>query len=315
MQRPSQPRIAPVDPASLTESQRTLAGVGASNVILTLVRHPDLFTAWITLGETLLFSARLSPRDRELIVLRVALRANSPYEWANHVLGALAAGATPAEIHALSDPSATWADADAALLRAVDELCSDDGVSDETWAALAASRDDVQLIEILALIGYYRMNAGLLNSIGVQPEPGRPRFGEVPAPTVVSPRPSPPPRPSATGDSPPNHPRLDGTWQIVFHHPSGDQELTLVLETRNGATSGSVFNPALKITVPIVEGTVDDARFEFRAPMKMPMPVEIGFTGTVDGDAISGSVTIQGGGTFPFEGTRVEGTRATGPTT
>jgi hypothetical protein len=28
------------------------------------------------------------------------------------------------------------------------------------------------------VIGFYRMNAGFLNSAGVQPEPGRPRLGE-----------------------------------------------------------------------------------------------------------------------------------------
>ena len=59
-----------------------------------------------------------------------------------HVLLALGVGITEAEIQALSNPSATWSDADAALLHAVDEVCSDDCMSDETWAAQAVSIGD-----------------------------------------------------------------------------------------------------------------------------------------------------------------------------
>jgi alkylhydroperoxidase family enzyme len=178
VKRPTEPRIPPVDPATMTESQRALAPFGMSNVLLTLVRHEDLLRPWLALGGKLLFSGRLPPRDRELAILRVALRTEAEYEWANHVSAALAVGVTGEEIDALPDESASWPDADAALLRAVDELCSDDCVSDGTWAALASSRDDVELIELLMVIGYYRMNAGFLSSLGVQPEPGRPRLGE-----------------------------------------------------------------------------------------------------------------------------------------
>ena len=144
----------------------------------TLVRHEALLMPWLTLAGTLGTSGRLAPLDRELVILRVALRTECAYEW-GHVLLALGVGVTEAEIRALSDASAAWSDADAALLHAVDEVCADDCVSDETWSALAATRDDVQLIELLALIGFYRMNAGMLNSMGMQPEPGRPRLGRV----------------------------------------------------------------------------------------------------------------------------------------
>jgi 4-carboxymuconolactone decarboxylase len=306
--RPTAPRVTPVDFGSLTESQRAVAGIGASNVILTLVRHPDLLKPWLNLAATLLLSTRLSPRARELTILRVALRTTCEYEWANHVLGALAAGATEGEIRALSDPSAAWPDADAALLRAVDDLCDDDCVSETTWAALTATRDEVEIIEILTLIGYYRMNAGLLNSLGVQTEAGRAHLGQVPSVSVAGPRPR-PARPSTTESAGGGFPGatqkgVDGTWQITFRHPAGDQELTLGLETRGGALVGSVTNPALGITVPIADGTVEGQRFSAKAPMTMPIEVDIQFDGAVDGNEIAGTVTIRGAGAFPFDGTR-----------
>ena len=77
------------------------------------------------------------------------------------------------------------------------------------------------------------------------------------------------------------------------------------MDTSNGGISGSVTNPALGITIPIVEGSVDMNRFSFKAPMTNPVQMEIGYDGIVDGDAISGEITIQGGGTFPFDGTRM----------
>jgi 4-carboxymuconolactone decarboxylase len=309
-QRPTEPRIPPVDPGSLTESQRAIAGITISNVMRTLVRHEALLMPWLTLAGTLGTSGRLAPRDRELVILRVALRTECAYEWP-HVLLAIGVGVTEAEIRALSNESAAWSDADAALLHAVDEVCADDCVSDETWSALAATRDEVQLIELLVLIGFYRMNAGMLNSMGMQPEPGRPRLGEVPSLSVASPPQSAAPRPSATGSTSgatatqQTDSGVGGTWQIVFHHPTGDQDLTLAIDTSNGAISGSVTNPVLSITIPILEGTVDGNRFSFKAPMTNPVQMEIGYDGIVDGDAISGEITIQGGGTFPFDGTRV----------
>src|SRR6478735_2961418 len=102
MQRHTTPRIPPMDPATMSDSQRALAGIGASNVIGTLVRHEDLLKAWLGLAQQLLFSDRLSPRERELVVLRVALRTNCEYEWANHVHAALGAGSTADEIRSLS---------------------------------------------------------------------------------------------------------------------------------------------------------------------------------------------------------------------
>ncbi|AKB77400.1 hypothetical protein MSHOH_0917 [Methanosarcina horonobensis HB-1 = JCM 15518] len=306
MKRPTEPRIPPVDMESMTESQRALAGIGASNVIRTLVRHEDLFTSWGPLGEMLLVRGRLSPRDRELAILRVALRTECEYEWANHTLGALGTGATEAEIEALSNESASWSDADAALFRAVDELCSDDCVSDDTWAALKATRDDMEIIEILFVVGFYRMMAGFLNSAGVQPEPGKPRLGQLPVPQRT-----PAPRRSetdVTGGATTTKGRrtaVDGTWQVVFHHPAADLDLTLVIDTSNGEISGSATSPSQGTSVQIVDGKVEGNRFSFKAPMTTPLRMDIEFEGIVEGDSISGYVTIQGTGTFPFDGTRV----------
>lgn len=293
--RPSEPRIPPLDRAEMTETQRTAAGTFASNVLRTLMRRNDLLDAMNPLGLALLASEHTSARDRELVITRVALRTGSPYEWANHAPAALSTGRTEEELRKVADPDATWPDADAALLHAVDDLCADDCVSDATWAALRATREDPEILEFLVLIGYYRLMAGVLNSAGVQPEPGGPAYGE---PPVIHRSAAAPVDPSLGGTP-------EGTWAIVYHHPTGDQDITLVLGTRDGRVTGTATNVAGGVTAEISDGTVDGNRFTATTVLTTPTRLEITYTGAVHGTAITGEVTVKGFGSLPFDGTRV----------
>ena len=168
------PRIPPLRPDELTDAQRELVGGDGPqlNIFLTMARAPGLMRKWMPFGGKLLAGGKLSPRDRELIILRTAFRSGARYEWAQHVTIAGTAGLTTEEIRrAASGPDAAgWSAADASLLRAVDELHDDHRISDGTWNALADRYDTQQLIEIPMLSGHYAMLAGMLNSLGVQPE-------------------------------------------------------------------------------------------------------------------------------------------------
>ncbi|WP_406642027.1 carboxymuconolactone decarboxylase family protein [Amycolatopsis sp. WGS_07] len=289
------PRIPPLALDEMDPEQQKLAKLGADTVIQVLARAPEVMQASGALGAYLLSQGKLHPRIRELAILRVALRCDAPYEWANHAPAALGGGATESEIAALSEPDAVWPPEDDAVLRAVDELCANIFVSDETWADLAATRDHAEIIEVLFLVGYYRMMAGFLNSAGVPVKPGQPALGEPPAPVA---RPDQAARP-ASGKTEP-----DGKWKITFIHPAGSKDLILDLATDGTAVSGSIFDTQMKITVPIVSGTVDGREVAFTALVTDPVQFELSVAATVDGDAFTGSVTISGGGTFPLSGVR-----------
>ena len=69
-----------------------------------------------------------------------------------------------------------------ALIALADELCADDCVSDITWTALRARWDDAELVELVALAGFYRMVSGFLNTLGVQLADGIPGWPDGPAP-------------------------------------------------------------------------------------------------------------------------------------
>jgi alkylhydroperoxidase family enzyme len=144
------------------------------NIFKTLANHPKLAGAFGRWGNQILFKSSLSPRDRELAILRVGWLAQAAYEWGHHVAIARDhAGMTDADIElARSGPLAGSDAPDDVLLRAVDELVGDHFISPPTWAALATRYDQTQLIDLVFTVGQYTMVSMALNSFGVQLEDG-----------------------------------------------------------------------------------------------------------------------------------------------
>ncbi|GGL18795.1 carboxymuconolactone decarboxylase family protein [Nocardia jinanensis] len=141
----------------------------ASNALSTLVRHPALTEAFLTLNVHLLFRSSLPARLRELAILRVAHRRDCVYEWNHHREAALAEGITESEIEAVRRGEATDA-LDALILRAVDELDEKSNLSDATWDALCGQLDEHQRMDLIFTIGTYNTLAAAFNTFGVRSE-------------------------------------------------------------------------------------------------------------------------------------------------
>ena len=60
------------------------------------------------------------------------------------------------------------------MVDAVAELCAHDKISQDTWIALTTTWAEPELVELTLLVGYYRMLAGLMNSVDGQPDAGVP---------------------------------------------------------------------------------------------------------------------------------------------
>lgn len=174
--RLSRPRLAPLPPAEWNDEQRELLTRGnpprVLNVFATLVRHQDLYRRWMPFANHVLFKSTLSPREREMAILRVGWLCRSGYEFHQHTRIGKAAGISDAEIERLkSGPDAPgWSEAESALLRAVDELHTDQFIGDETWQRLDKHYDARQLIDLMFAVGQYTMVSMALNSLGVQIE-------------------------------------------------------------------------------------------------------------------------------------------------
>ena len=55
------------------------------NVLKTLARHPKLLKRWLPFANHVLFKSSLSPRVREIVILRIGWLCRSEYEWTQHV--------------------------------------------------------------------------------------------------------------------------------------------------------------------------------------------------------------------------------------
>jgi alkylhydroperoxidase family enzyme len=141
--------------------------VNLPEILRTMLRHPDLFARQTDVGIELLSHGALSPRDRELAVLRIGWLCQAPYEWGEHVLIARRLGITTEEVERITCGSDApgWSEHEQAIVRAVEELHRDAMISDATWATLAKGLDERQLIELPILVGQYQAVAYYQNSL------------------------------------------------------------------------------------------------------------------------------------------------------
>lgn len=144
------------------------------NILGTFAHHPALARAYHTFNGHVLFASTLSPRHRELVVLRVAAVRDADYEWAQHVVIAGDLGITADEIAAVAvgpdaDPGREgWSDLEAALLRAADELVRDADLSDTTWAALSAEFGPPEILDLIFTVGAYDLLAMAMRALRIE---------------------------------------------------------------------------------------------------------------------------------------------------
>ncbi len=178
----SRPRIEPVVLAQATPEIRAMldpsgSGRDIAAVYRTFARHPKLYVPRQILSEYIRTKSTLSPRVREMLILRIGWRCRSAYEWAAHAPAGRRAGLTDDQIRMLARSGYDgWSAADAAIVRAADELYADDTISDATWTALDEQFDEKQLLDVLITTGGYRMVSMVLNTFGVAAEPNSEAF-------------------------------------------------------------------------------------------------------------------------------------------
>jgi len=149
----------------------------------TFGQYPALSQPWSVRQNFIQRVSKLSPRHREMLILRIGWNGRSEYEWAQHV-GAVGRardyGLDPIRIAEGSEASA-WDPFEKVLLRVPDELYRDGIVSDATWRALAEQFDPTLMMTAVFTASGYRAVSMSLNSYGIQLEPTTTeRFPNVP---------------------------------------------------------------------------------------------------------------------------------------
>jgi 4-carboxymuconolactone decarboxylase len=141
----------------------------AGNVLSTLARHPALARAYLEFNTHVLAHSTLSPRVREIAVLRTVARRNCPYLWSHHIPIAQRAGLSVEEITRIEHghPSDN---ADDAVVRAIDDIEDHCAISDDTWNVLRRHLDDRQRMDLVFTAGCYALLATAINTFGIQDE-------------------------------------------------------------------------------------------------------------------------------------------------
>jgi len=94
----------------------------------------------------------------------------------------------------------------------------------------------------------------------------------------------------------------DGNWTLTMSTPMGERNATLALTSTGGTLIGT--QAADGNSGEIFDGTVNGNDVGWKISITDPMPLTLSFTGTVDGDTMSGEMGIGPMGSFPFRGSR-----------
>lgn len=145
-------------------------GARILNLYKVAAHSPKVFLNLIRLGNSVIGRMELSPRLREIVILRVANLADSEYEWAQHTPVALQVGVTQKQLDAIPDwkNSSEFSNEERAVLQYTDEVAQNVKVTDRTFNMLKNFFSEQLIVELTITIGYYGMLARLLVPLQVE---------------------------------------------------------------------------------------------------------------------------------------------------
>lgn len=176
-------RIAPLEPPypeAVAAAFERIMPEGLAPLVLfrTLAVNERVFLR--LMAGSLLDRGSISLREREIVIDRTCARCGAEYEWGVHVaFFGERVGFTAEEIAGTcaADPGASgFAPREQLLLRLVDELHDTARVSEPLWRALRASWSEPQLVELIALVGFYHLISFATNALQIPLESYGARF-------------------------------------------------------------------------------------------------------------------------------------------
>lgn len=145
-------------------------GARVINLYKVVSHSPHVVRNFIKLGNSLIGRTELSPKLRELAIMRIAKLCHSEYEWTQHALVALELGVSQKELDIID----SWKESDSftgeerAVLQYVDEVAKNVEVTDETFAALKRYLNERNIVELTLAIGWWGMVARVLVPLEVE---------------------------------------------------------------------------------------------------------------------------------------------------
>jgi alkylhydroperoxidase family enzyme len=152
------PAAPPYEPTIAAELQRIMPpGLEPLVLFRTLARSPRGFAKVFAGGY--LDKGPFSLRQREILIDRTTARLGCEYEWGVHaaLFGkrvSFGEAELAAIVHGPSD-APCWSADEQALIALVDDLVEHRTILDATWQAASKHFDEAELIEAIAIVGFY----------------------------------------------------------------------------------------------------------------------------------------------------------------
>lgn len=136
------------------------------NVLQMFAGTGDMYSATVGLVNAVFQTKGISPKAREMIILRSAKVLNCPYEWQANVVFARNVGLSEAEITAVSaDGPVSGVDPEYILLtKATDELSTTGTLTDATLAEILKRYDTTVARKLILMIAWFNLLPRFLNA-------------------------------------------------------------------------------------------------------------------------------------------------------
>ncbi len=93
-----------------------------------------------------------------------------------------------------------------------------------------------------------------------------------------------------------------GSYDCVTKSPMGDQKSVFTVNVDGDTFTGQ--NAGAMGSLDVVDGKVDGNTLTWKMDMKVPMPMTLNCTATVDGDTLTGTIDTGAFGKMAMNGTR-----------
>jgi len=149
-------------------------GVPISNAFRMFAHAPSVGAATLRLVLALLTETALDPKLREVVILRVSQRCKGEYAWVQHAAIAKTAGVSDAQIAALERSEIAldlFNVRERVTFAFAVEVVDQASAKEDTFAAMRRMFSPCELLELLLLIGCFRMISGVMTTLDVEVDP------------------------------------------------------------------------------------------------------------------------------------------------
>jgi alkylhydroperoxidase family enzyme len=162
-------------PELAAEIAKIKGGRGALiNIYKLLLHSPAVCMTWFEYIGAIRWKTKLTPRLRELAIVRIAQAAKYGYALQQHVPAiAVPDGVSLEECEALKDwrGSKFFSEAERAALAYVDAIREGAGVPDDVFNAVRKHYSEREVVELTVLTGVYIMHNRIFTALKVDLEP------------------------------------------------------------------------------------------------------------------------------------------------